>query len=566
MTTPPSKPEAWTRAPVPTVEPVEAAVEVADDDAPPRKSAATFLVDLAQSRYRLGLADDEDVFAVPVTGPQVVRLLRGGRGSMRAELASAYFAATGRAAPQQALADALLVLDGKARDLDPEPLWLRVAERRGDLYLDLGDASGRAVRVTPSGWEMTDRPPVWFRRSALTGPLPVPVAGAGLDDLWQLLNVAEPDRPLVLAWLVAALHPSIPHPIVALVGEQGVGKTTAARVLAGILDPSPAQVRKAPRDVEGWVVAATGSWVAAIDNVSAIPAWWSDALCRAVTGDGDVRRRLYSDSDLAVFAFRRAVILTGIDLGALRGDLAERLVRVELDVIDARSRRTDRYVADAWTEAHPRILGAVLDLAVDVMRTVEQLHLDTLPRMADFARLLAAVDHVLGTRGFDRYMAQADTLAGDVVASEPVVAAIVERITGPFEGPAADLLALVTPEGRVGRDWPSTPRALTAVLRRNSPALRRLGWTVKASDDPHAKVLRWHLAPPAYVDGGEWTPATPATPANPAPLRVSAGVAGMESPPSQDDETCPHGMRGGRLPDLFVGGALACPECRQGVA
>jgi hypothetical protein len=140
-------------------------------------------------------------------------------------MASAYFTATGRAASQQSLADALLVLDGQARELDPEALWLRVAEHEDDLYLDLGDATGRAVRITRSGWTLTDRPPVWFRRTALTGALPVPMSGGGLDDLWRLLNVAESDRPLVVAWLVAALHPAIPHPIVALVGEQGVGKS-----------------------------------------------------------------------------------------------------------------------------------------------------------------------------------------------------------------------------------------------------------------------------------------------------------------------------------------------------
>jgi len=30
-------------------------------------------------------------------------------------------------------------------------------------------------------------------------------------------------------------------------------------------------------------------------HVSSVPAWWSDALCRAVSGDGDVRRRLYTE-------------------------------------------------------------------------------------------------------------------------------------------------------------------------------------------------------------------------------------------------------------------------------
>lgn len=60
----------------------------------------------------------------------------------------------------------------------------------------------------------------------------------------------------------------------------------------------------------------------ALDNVSLIEPWLSDALCRAVTGDGLVRRALYTNSDVSVLAFRRAVLLNGISLAGLRGDLA----------------------------------------------------------------------------------------------------------------------------------------------------------------------------------------------------------------------------------------------------
>ena len=116
-------------------------------------------------------------------------------------------------------------------------------------------------------------------------------------------------------------------------------------------------------------------------------------MCRAVTGDGDVRRRLYSDADLAVFAFRRVVLLNGIDLGAMRDDLAERLMTVEVHPITRR--RYDADLMAAWEAAHPRILGALLDLAAQVLTVLPDVRLADPPRMADFARVLAAVDHVL---------------------------------------------------------------------------------------------------------------------------------------------------------------------------
>jgi Mg-chelatase subunit ChlI len=52
--------------------------------------------------------------------------------------------------------------------------------------------------------------------------------------------------PLVLAWLVAALIPEMPHPVLLLRGEQGTAKSTAAKMLTSLLDPCASQLRTAP--------------------------------------------------------------------------------------------------------------------------------------------------------------------------------------------------------------------------------------------------------------------------------------------------------------------------------
>ncbi len=128
--------------------------------APP--PAAVRLTRMALQRYRLVCSPDNEPFAIPKSGPLVVRQLRGGRGSLRAELARDYFTATGQVAGQQPLADAINVLHGTAQQADPEPLHLRVAEHAGQLLLDLGDTTGRAVAIGPGGWHLVQRPPVWF--------------------------------------------------------------------------------------------------------------------------------------------------------------------------------------------------------------------------------------------------------------------------------------------------------------------------------------------------------------------------------------------------------------------
>ena len=120
------------------------------------------------------------------------------------------------------------------------------------------------------------------------------------------------------------------------------------------------------------MTAAQGSWVVGLDNLSHVPDWLSDSLCRAATGDGDVRRALYTDAGLAVFAFRRCVLLNGIDVGALRGDLADRLLKINLDRIEEDARAEETELDRQWAADYPIILGNLLTLAGD---TIARLHL-----------------------------------------------------------------------------------------------------------------------------------------------------------------------------------------------
>ena len=115
----------------------------------------------------------------------------------------------------------------------------------------------------------------------------------------------------------------------------------------------------------------------------------------------DVRRRLYTDADLQVFAFRKCVWLTGVDLSGIRDDLADRTVILNLHRIT--ERKTDAELQAAWGSAHPRLLGAVLNLAARVLAELPGAPTSDLPRMADFYRILRALDAVLGTGGAARY-------------------------------------------------------------------------------------------------------------------------------------------------------------------
>ena len=532
-----------------SLEDIRESVVGSEEEAKDRRSVATVLVERALGRFKLLRSDEGETGATVKDGPPVVHPLRGGKRSVRGELARDHFLTFGRVAAQQALTDALATLEGMAQESEPERFWQRVAEHDGALWLDLGDDAGRAVRVVPAGWSV-ELPPVRFRRSVLTGVLPEPERGGDLDELWEWLNVAPEDRPLVLAFLVAALVPDIPHPIMGLFGEQGTGKTTTMKTLVLLIDPSPVPYRKPPRDAEAWVTAAAGSWVVALDNLRDIGDWLSDLLCRAVTGEGDVRRKLYSDSELALFQFRRVVALSGIDVGALNGDLADRLLPVTLERIPERQRREESSLWRAWRDAHPRILGALLTLAARVLELLPTIELDRRPRMIDFARIVAAVDEALGSSGLERYLGAQGRMAADSLTGDPFIVQLLEVGEG-FEGTSAELLERLTPTSdswRRPKDWPANARAVTQRMRRQAPVLRQAGWHV--SDDGGANksnAVQWRVSPHQEMVSEGGSPGSPGSPVRAG--QVSGGEHHAQNPASVDSPPSPLTRRASAVQD-----------------
>jgi hypothetical protein len=463
-------------------------------------SQASQLVALARERYDLFMSEDGRPYGVKVDGPNIAMPLRGKAG-LRSQLARIFTDEHGGSVPSQsALADAMTVLEGVAQDADPRVPHVRVARSEDGIVVDLGDADGRCVIVRPTGWERAARSPVLFRRSGAMKPLPEPVRdGDGLAKLRALLNTDDEGFQLLVAWLVAAFIPDLPHPILTFRGEQGTGKSYSAKMVIGIVDPSGAPKRTAPRDIKSWATQAFNSWALCLDNVSVIADWLSDALCRAVTGDGIVDRALYTDDDVVVLEFRRVLAMTTIDAGALAGDLAERLLTIELHTIPDRRRREEAELDAAYADAHPSILASLFDLLADVLAALPDVQLEERPRMADFARVLAAVDKVKGWHTLDSYKATARDAVADVLDGEPFAQAVVELVDrAGADGltlTASELLERVPTPDKLPRKWPKDATRAGGQLKRLAPVLRTIGIEVDDSKrTPDAKRKRlYHL-------------------------------------------------------------------------
>jgi hypothetical protein len=180
----------------------------------------------------------------------------------------------------QALTEAIGALNAKAARGRERQAAIRIAEHGGLIYIDLGQSHWNAVETSPGGWRLVDAPPVRFIRPKGLRPLPTPVKGGHIAEFNDFLNTGSvEDLMLAVAWLVAALRPTGPYPVMIVNGEHGAGKSIFCRVVRRLVDPNAAELRSEPRDERDLLLAAKNGWVVALDNLSYVKNDLSDAVC-----------------------------------------------------------------------------------------------------------------------------------------------------------------------------------------------------------------------------------------------------------------------------------------------
>jgi hypothetical protein len=236
-----------------------------------------------------------------------------------------------------------------------------------------------------------------------------------------------------------------------------------------------APVRALPRDERELFIAASNGHVLAFDNLSGLPPWLSDTLCRLTSGGAFSTRRLFTDQDEILFAAARPVILNGIEDIITRPDLADRAILLMLAPIAERQRRPEHALWREFEHARPHILGALLDAAAYGLRMLPQVRLQRLPRMADFALWATACESAFRPAGIleAAYSNNRRATIENIVDADPVAALVREIMAdrAQWTGSASDLLQVGT--SRSG--WPKNPRALAGRLRRAQAFLRTLG-------------------------------------------------------------------------------------------
>ncbi|WP_335982429.1 ATP-binding protein [Streptomyces sp. CA2R106] len=475
--------------------------------------ARQVIADYAQAHFRYFRTADGTVYAQR-NGHPVARPIRsqGATGSHRQELMVDMHRDHVGVFNGTALKEALDLIEALALSEDVQPVHIRVAPGfDGATWLDLGRDDGRSVRIHPTGWDITVPDPreVCWRRTQLTGELPLPARdtdGKGIDLLLGLCNFAGAETEcLAIAWLIGCLAPGVPVPAPFLTGPQGAGKSTGGRMLIRIIEGMSGDLRRAPKDEENLITAVAAGWVTALDNLSHMTPDLSDAMCCIVTGAENVKRSLFTNGDVFRVGYRRPLLLTGIDVGVIRPDLAERLLPLRLE--RPRVRRTEAELWAEYEEALPVVLGSLLDLTVKVRAVVAETPTDL--RMADFAHLCAQLDAATGLGALRAYRASLDDLNDDVIEGDLLAQTVLlhaesmapgseQRMTSTEWLHALSRLYSGEDCRPLPKGWPTTGKVLSDRLKRLQPTLAARGVLMDSGRTREGRYLELtRPAPPA---------------------------------------------------------------------
>lgn len=376
----------------------------------------------------------------------------------------------------------------------------RVASFDGSFWYDL--CNGQSVHVNRGLWSVRTETPVLFRSHSHQANQVLPVSGQGdIRRLLKHVRLSDPSQQcLFLVWVITALIPQIPHPVLVLFGEKGAAKSTTLRFARRLVDPSKLELLSLPAHDE-LVQQLSHHYGAFYDNVGTISRFISDALCRAVTGEGTSKRKLYSNNDDVVYNYRRVVALNGINNVVEAADLLDRSILIELKRVSKNERMTEKELDEAFEKDRPYILAGVFDALAEACKHIDEVKLDALPRMADFARWGFAISEALGYGGhffLEAYDANIERQNEEAIEASPV-AQVLRRFMehqSHWEGSSTELLQALDPimdDLKIRRaQWPSQANVLSRRINEVKSNLLDIG--IEAEHIRDSRCRRWRLS------------------------------------------------------------------------
>jgi hypothetical protein len=370
----------------------------------------------------------------------------------------------------------------------------RVTPYNGDIIYDLTNELWQCVRISSSGWEILDSTPIplFVRHNQTAQVLPNRNYDPDIFDRFlQIINAAtgSQERQILLKVYIVSLFVSeIPHVMLILHGEKGSAKTTLQTLIKLLVDPSKPRLLTIHNDRTEFIQQLAHNYVAYYDNVRGTPDWLSDEACKAVTGVGQTKRKLFTDDDDIIYEYKRCLGFNGINLSLTEPDALDRSIMIDLETIDRSKRKQESEIIAEFQILRSDLLGYILDMLVKALQIKPTLQLQDLPRMADFAIWGEAIARAMGYHDMKFLNAYFDNIGKqniEAVESNILGQTVLRFVDDWYEtdgdywhGPTSKLLqelnsiATTTGINTYARYWPKSTDSLTRKLRTIASSLK----------------------------------------------------------------------------------------------
>jgi hypothetical protein len=376
------------------------------------------------------------------------------------------------------------------------PLSLRVALKEDAICYDLTDEKWRYVEITKYEWQVKDDDAsiLFARHNQVAQVLPDRNNEADiLDKFIALTNVKnDKDKLLLKIYIISLFVPDIAHTMLIVHGEQGAAKSLLQRLIKGLVDPSRPILLTIHASRDEFVQQLSHNYIAFYDNVIAVPSWLADESCKAVTGIGQTKRKLYTNDEDVVYEYKRCLGFSGINICLTEPDTLDRSILIELMRIPRDKRKLESQILSEFEQIKPKVLGYIFDVLVKALQIKPNLQLNDLPRMADFALWGEAISQAIGNRSLEFINAYYDNIGRqniEAIDSHPLAHVIAKYFeqeeyhnSKVFTGSPMEILEVLetlAEKHKISTDsklWPKSPNSLSRRLNQiRSNLLEGLG-------------------------------------------------------------------------------------------
>ena len=453
----------------------------------------------------------------------------------------------------ESVTEAMKTMEGFATQGPVKELKNRIymTEKNGqrEIWFDMCNEKWQSIKVTSRGWTVVDKTPQFFKKYEHQQPLCLPTTydtydtygeksrlyppsaplvldalnennkGVGgvtldftssvpstpsvnkktLDGIFDFVHVQEKDKLQFKTILIDYCFPNNPHPVLAIAGPKGSGKTKAFYFSRRLIDPTSVDELTLSKKIENFYQTLDHHYLCFFDNINYLSKEYSDILCRAVTGIGFEKRMLYTNAGSFIRRILRCVGLNGITVATVEEDLLDRTILIFLKAFEDNKILMEKDLKANFEEKRPYLFVELLNVLSKTLAKLDSVTPKKLFRMADYTHIGCTVAEVLGHTQ-DEFLDAYEEKLGEQI-KEAIYNSVLGNILFSimedlkiWKGNATDLFTKVKSHAKLldvstrGKEFPKAPSILGRKLRLLVSPFKALGIEISFLDDGYRSI------------------------------------------------------------------------------